>query len=102
MLLSSSDTITLLVKCIILGDISYGRKLIVLLFMFMLTACTNSNTNTETTDSLSTENVIAEISAKEEIEYPIIIETIANAIEFAYQHEGVFWIYTGGKFGFLK
>jgi len=75
---------------------------ITLCLMLMLTACTNGTTAIDVASSLSTENIITEISAEEKIEYPAIIKTTAKNIELTYHSEGIFCIFTGEKFGFIK
>ena len=77
-----------------------NRKLLVVCSIFMLTACTNNNIVTD--EKTSSENIIYEASIKENIKYPLIIKPTSGEISLAYQSEGIFCIYTGEKFGFVK
>jgi len=77
-----------------------NKKLIIICFMLILTACTNNAIVTD--EKALSENNIYESNVEEKIEYPLIIKPTSREISLAYQSEGIFCIYTGEKFGFVK
>lgn len=81
------------------------KKFLLIFLIILLTACGRHGEIDEvevTAAESSQVDVLIDTSIEEVSAYPQIIIPTENKIEFAYQSEGVFCIYTGGKYGFIN